>query len=173
MRHRICLLTVLVLVVLSVCSVWGQRKGMGSSFHGGRGFFGHGAWVSGGWKGVGIFHPVHRNHHGWWRSSFYGRKPYPVGYLWRGLHRQFYGYRWGRRNYSSSYFVERWKDRTPQMRENGLPVDGPLLSNGMGQEEVMRRLGSPIQRTRIENGERWKYSSYTLFFSSGVLTGVR
>ena len=173
MRHRICLLTVMVLAALSVCSVWGQRRDIGDSFYGGRNFTGHGTWVSGGWKGVGIFPPVHRGHRGWWRSSFCGWTPYPVRNLWSGLHWRFYGYRSVPRNYSSSYFVERWKDRTPKVQENGLPVDGPLLSDGMRQEEVMRRLGSPIQRTRIENGERWKYSSYTLFFSSGVLAGVR
>lgn len=83
-------------------------------------------------------------------------------------------YRIRPKNYSSTYFVQRWKDRDPLAGSGDQVMDRSLLlSRGMTDAAVVGRLGSPIQRSRIGNRELWRYSAYSLLFEAGVLTEIR
>lgn len=77
-------------------------------------------------------------------------------------------------NYSSRNFVEQWKGRNTLAE--GVPssfAQSVLLSEGMAQEQVVRRLGSPVQRIRLGEREVWKYSAYSLLFEAGLLKEIR
>jgi hypothetical protein len=70
----------------------------------------------------------------------------------------------------SRAFVEQWVNRNPPSGSPGESLSAsPLLREGMSEEEVMGRLGSPLERNRIEEREVWKYSGYSLIFVGGKL----
>jgi hypothetical protein len=70
----------------------------------------------------------------------------------------------------SQVFVEQWVNRKPSSDSVGQSLSSsPLLREGMSEEEVMGRLGSPLERNRIEEREVWKYSGYSLVFVEGRL----
>lgn len=93
----------------------------------------------------------------------------------------FYGYNYstvvgGTRHGGWDWFVEEWADKDPVPPEedssSGLG-QSLLLKEGMSQEEVIRALGSPIQRVGLGSKEIWKYSGYSLVFEDGVLKEMR
>ena len=74
------------------------------------------------------------------------------------------------------WFVEEWRDqdpRQPQQNPSDPLSESLLLQEGMSQEEVMRALGSPIQRIQLADREIWKYSGYSLLFEGGALKEMR
>jgi len=77
--------------------------------------------------------------------------------------------------YSSEYFVQHWADRPPAVQPVGQSQlsRSLVLSRGMDEEAVVRLLGSPLERIRLEEREIWKYSGYSLVFESGILTDIR
>lgn len=75
--------------------------------------------------------------------------------------------------YTSRDFVEAWKDVDPPVRKAADLENSPLLSRGMTAEEVVAKIGSPLQRIRMEGREIWKYSSFSLVFDDGLLTELR
>ena len=80
----------------------------------------------------------------------------------------------GPSNYLSHRFVDQWKDRKPAPAlQSAHPVQSLLLSEGMSEEEVVRRIGMPIERTRSVERELWQYSGYALVFEVGRLRGIR
>ncbi len=74
------------------------------------------------------------------------------------------------------WFVEEWKDQDPRQEQQD-PSDplseSLLLQEGMSQDEVIRILGSPLQRVQLANREIWKYSGYSLLFEGGALKEMR
>jgi hypothetical protein len=70
----------------------------------------------------------------------------------------------------SGVFVDQWVNRTPSSDSSGQSLSSSsLLKEGMSEEEVMGRLGSPLERNRIAEREVWKYSGYSLIFVGGKL----
>ena len=77
-------------------------------------------------------------------------------------------------NSATNSFVEQWANRNPfDIPRSGGLTGSPLLSEGMKEEEVVRILGSPMQKTSLGEVEVWKYSSYSLYFEGGVLKSLR
>lgn len=76
--------------------------------------------------------------------------------------------------YTSKKFVEAWADRAPSVVQTASRIEQSLiLDRGMSEEEVVRALGSPLQKIQLEEREVWKYSSYSLLFESGALMEIR
>ncbi len=75
--------------------------------------------------------------------------------------------------YSSENFVQEWKDRSPVKTGSSGLEESPLLSPGMTEDEVVLKLGAPLQKIRFEGREIWKYSSFSLVFDNGALTELR
>lgn len=74
------------------------------------------------------------------------------------------------------WFVEEWGDQDPQQLEAdpaGSLSESLLLQEGMSPEEVMRVLGSPLQRIEMADRQVWKYSGYSLLFEGGALKEMR
>jgi hypothetical protein len=70
-------------------------------------------------------------------------------------------------------FVQAWKDRVPpEVAGSGLSKS-ILLSKGMEEEEIVRVIGSPVQRIRLGEREVWKYSGYSLLLENGTLQDIR
>lgn len=101
----------------------------------------------------------------WERMGFL----YGGGLLGVGLNRQEVP-----KQYSSEYFVKQWLNKDPFDLNvgSGFSTSG-LLSAGMSEEEVVKVLGVPLQRYRVGARDVWKYSAYTLYFQSGVLSEIR
>lgn len=78
---------------------------------------------------------------------------------------------------SSSWdYVETWKDRPPAARrERNTASNSLLLKEGMDEEAVLGKLGSPIQRIGLAGSGReiWQYSGYSVIFESGKLKEIR
>lgn len=164
-------------VSLGLHLVQGQNWNHHGRFGGGFFFppFGAGA----GRTHVGIF-PIHRSGHsgsfffgnfrgGSWnhRLGSFGEAPYwaPYGNLFRERNQL---------QYSSARFIEKWADREPEKIASESRIEQSLiLAPGMSEEEVVKILGTPLQRRRLEGREVWKYSSYSLWFESGVLTEIQ
>ena len=110
-------------------------------------------------------------------------QPAPLGHdphsfpIWSHQSTPFQGYRYagpGDSNYPSRSFVDQWKGRDPSI--TGSPSDftgSTLLSEGMKPENVIRHLGSPLQRIQLREREVWRYSGYSLLFEGGVLREIR
>ena len=85
-----------------------------------------------------------------------------------------YGPPMGWQNSNTNSFVEQWANRNPfDAPKSGGLAGSPLLSEGMKEEEVIKILGSPIQKTSLGEVEVWKYSSFSLYFQGGVLKSLR
>ncbi|MBI4445012.1 MAG: hypothetical protein HY645_03805 [Acidobacteria bacterium] len=76
--------------------------------------------------------------------------------------------------WSSRRFVDRWVAEEPiQVVPSHNFSESILLEEGLTEEEVMRRLGSPLQRIQMGVREVWRYSGYSLIFESGKLKEIR
>ncbi|MBI4457133.1 MAG: hypothetical protein HY644_14720 [Acidobacteria bacterium] len=104
--------------------------------------------------------------------SFLFRDPGgPAAFYWGGHP---YGMAPDPRIYEDRGFVEEWKNRDPFVTGRGPDFrQSMLLSEGMEEEEVMKRLGSPSERIQLGEREVWKYSGYSLFFEGGKLKEIR
>lgn len=74
------------------------------------------------------------------------------------------------------WFVEEWGDQYPRLPEedaSGSLSESLLLKEGMSPEEVMRVLGSPVQRIEMADRQVWRYSGYSLLFEGGALKEIR
>ncbi|HEY2931503.1 MAG TPA: hypothetical protein VGK99_07130 [Acidobacteriota bacterium] len=80
----------------------------------------------------------------------------------------------GSSSYASQPFVEEWKGREPIMKGPAPDLtQSTLLAEGMQEEEVVKRLGSPLQRIQLGERQVWKYSGFSLLFESGLLKEIR
>jgi hypothetical protein len=75
--------------------------------------------------------------------------------------------------YSSRSFVDAWKDRDPGLSSHGRLSDSILLEPGMSEAQVVKRLGTPLQKVQLAGREVWKYSGYSLLFERGSLVEIR
>ena len=75
--------------------------------------------------------------------------------------------------YTSRNFVEAWKDAERPVKKAPSLEDSPLLTKGMTAEEVVFKVGSPLQKIRMGGREIWKYSSFSLVFDNGMLSELR
>lgn len=75
--------------------------------------------------------------------------------------------------YSSRSFVDAWKDRDPGLPLHGRLSDSILLEPGMSEAQVVKRLGTPLQKVQLAGREVWKYSGYSLLFERGSLVEIR
>jgi hypothetical protein len=75
---------------------------------------------------------------------------------------------------TTSRFVEQWKDRQPfsAHQSTSLP-ESSLLTLGMLEDEIVRVLGSPLEKISTETLVIWKYSSFSLRIENGKLAGLR
>ena len=48
-----------------------------------------------------------------------------------------------------------------------------VLSEGMQEEEVIKVMGSPIDRISSGDSQIWKYSGFSLYFQEGKLKELR
>lgn len=77
-------------------------------------------------------------------------------------------------NYSSARFAQEWSNQQPYRNDGAARITRSiLLRDGMTDEQVMEKLGSPIERIQLENREVWKYSGYSLLFVGGKLKEIR
>ncbi|HVN80450.1 MAG TPA: hypothetical protein VMW38_15755 [Terriglobia bacterium] len=85
-----------------------------------------------------------------------------------------YGFSSGWESESTNSFVEEWLSRDPfeEPKSSGLD-SSPILSKGMTEEEVVLRIGSPIQKTALAGVGVWKYSGFSLYFRGGTLNSLR
>lgn len=99
-------------------------------------------------------------------------RSYPDTYNWGGP-----GYGAGvidSYSYDSQHFVEEWKNRDPIMKGQAPDLtQSTLLAEGMREEEVVKRLGSPLHRIQLGERQVWKYSGFSLLFESGMLKEIR
>ena len=85
-----------------------------------------------------------------------------------------YGQYMGWQTDTTNTFAEQWANRNPfEMPTSSGLAGSPLLSEGMKEEEVIKILGSPVDRTKLGDVEVWKYSGYSLYFTGGVLKSLR
>ena len=75
--------------------------------------------------------------------------------------------------YDSRQFVEGWKNRPPEREEVPVSTQSILLQQGMGEEEVIRAVGIPLQKVKLGERTVWRYSSYSLLFEDGALKEIR
>jgi hypothetical protein len=76
--------------------------------------------------------------------------------------------------YSSAHFVEEWKERPPQRSAAAVSTaESILLSKGMSEDQVVRAVGSPLQRIELGKKTVWRYSGYSLLFEGGALVEIR
>ncbi|MBI2822838.1 MAG: hypothetical protein HYX74_11505 [Acidobacteria bacterium] len=109
-------------------------------------------------------------------------------WTWRGGSRPFPGYSWlpapywGTGGYGAESgaepggrggFVEEWKNRDPFHAERRQEIRSIVLSEGLSEDEVVARVGSPLQRIQLGDREVWRYSGYSLLFEKGLLTEIR
>jgi len=76
-------------------------------------------------------------------------------------------------NSTTSRFVEQWKDRQPFLVHQSTNLRSSLLSIGMLEDEIVRVLGSPLEKIAIDTVVIWKYSSFSLRIENGKLVGLR
>jgi hypothetical protein len=72
--------------------------------------------------------------------------------------------------------VEQWSEKgLPSHEDSGSIISGPaLLSEGMTEEQIVKAIGSPLERRRTGEGlELWKYSAFTLALEAGKLRSIR
>jgi len=75
---------------------------------------------------------------------------------------------------STIRFVEQWKDHQPFLAHQNTNLSGSsLLSIGMLEDEIVRVLGSPLEKIAIDSVVIWKYSSFSLRIENGKLAGLR
>jgi len=141
----------------------------------------------GGWTGSAFRQMSTRNNYrpGYFPGSYGNR--YWNGYGYRGNYHRgssavpffMINRGWGKSGfhrenlYTSRSFVEAWKDAEPAGGTTSSLDNSPLLARGMTAEEVVARIGSPLQQIRLEGREIWKYSSFSLVFDDGMLTELR
>jgi len=119
-----------------------------------------------------------------YHSPFYSQSPFysysPFGAY--GLYgHDFFGYQtFGPMPamYNSALFIEEWKDRDPiagrgSESQVSTVQQSILLADGMDEEQVMRAVGSPVQRVQLGERTVWKYSGYSLLFEGGKLKEIR
>jgi hypothetical protein len=100
-------------------------------------------------------------------SSFFGGFAYP-----RGIFPSMTGS--VPESSTTSGFVEEWKDRGPFSAHRSTSLPGSsLLSIGMLEDEIVRVLGSPIEKISTDSVVIWKYSSFSLRIENGKLAGLR
>ncbi len=75
--------------------------------------------------------------------------------------------------YDSQRFVEEWKNRPPERKEEPVSTQSILLQEGMGEEEVIRAVGIPLQKVKLGERTVWRYSAYSLLFENGALKEIR
>jgi hypothetical protein len=103
---------------------------------------------------------------------------YPYSYPY-GM--QFFGYQGFEPRpalYNSAGFVEEWQDRDPTAgggseSQHSALRQSILLKEGMDEDQVVRAIGSPVQRVQLGERTVWKYSGYSLLFESGKLREIR
>jgi hypothetical protein len=75
---------------------------------------------------------------------------------------------------TTNLFVEEWKDRRPFSAHHSTSLPGSsLLSIGMLEDEIVRVLGSPLEKISTDTVVIWKYSSFSLRIENGKLAGLR
>ncbi len=75
---------------------------------------------------------------------------------------------------TTTRFVDQWKDHQPFLARQSTNLSGSsLLSIGMLEDAIVRVLGSPLEKTAIDNVVIWKYSSFSLRIENGKLAGLR
>jgi hypothetical protein len=75
--------------------------------------------------------------------------------------------------YDSRQFIEEWKNRPPERKEEPVSTQSILLQAGMGEEEVVRAVGIPLQKVVLGERVVWRYSAYSLLFENGTLKEIR
>ncbi len=75
--------------------------------------------------------------------------------------------------YDSRQFVEEWKNRPPERKEEPVSTQSILLQAGMGEEEVIKAVGIPLQKVNLGERTVWRYSAYSLLFENGTLKEIR
>ncbi len=95
---------------------------------------------------------------------------YPLFYGGYGL----YGSPTDSQNNGVNSFLEQWRNQNPFTDRKGSGFAGSLLlSEGMQEEEVIKVMGSPIDRTSSGDSQVWKYSGFSLYFQDGKLKELR
>jgi len=75
---------------------------------------------------------------------------------------------------TTSWFVEQWKDRQPFSAHQSTTLpESSLLSIGMLEDEIVRVLGSPLEKISTDTPVIWKYSSFSLRIENGKLAEIR
>jgi hypothetical protein len=73
-----------------------------------------------------------------------------------------------------NYFIEQWADRNPFAPTTSSNLSGSqLLVEGMNEEEVMKALGTPVERISLGETQVWKYSGFSVRFQAGKLKELR
>jgi len=75
--------------------------------------------------------------------------------------------------YDSRQFIEEWKNRPPERKEAPVSTQSILLQAGMGEEEVIKAVGIPLQKVILGERVVWRYSAYSLLFENGTLKEIR
>src|SRR5262245_13270811 len=71
-------------------------------------------------------------------------------------------------------FIEQWGNRSPfASGPSSTLSSSSLLSPGMNEEEVIRLLGSPIEKISSGEVQIWKYSGFSLRFKDDKLEGLQ
>lgn len=75
--------------------------------------------------------------------------------------------------YDSRTFIDEWKNRPPERKDEPVSTESILLKAGMGEEEVVMAVGIPLQKVVLGERTVWRYSSYSLLFENGALKEIR
>jgi hypothetical protein len=75
---------------------------------------------------------------------------------------------------ATARFVEQWKEPQPLASDwSTVLSESSLLTIGMPEDEIVKVLGSPLEKTSTGTAVIWKYSSLSLRIENGKLSGVR
>jgi hypothetical protein len=111
---------------------------------------------------------------GFRRSQQLGFRSRPSGYPASLAGYGFYGWPTNSENPLPNYFIEQWADRNPFASTSSSNLSGSqLLVEGMNEEEVMKALGSPVERISLGETQVWKYSGFSVRFQAGKLKELR
>ncbi len=105
----------------------------------------------------------------------YDRYPYPYFYGSGGAYPPVYDrFGWESPGFQDMSFVQEWKDRPPrQIASQPRQAESILLSEGMDEEAIIKAIGSPLQKIKLDDREVWKYSGYSLLLEGGRLKEIR